>query len=1105
MRIKTLCLFLLVLLVWTGAALAAPGTVEYYTFDGFKPLSDAFRKISLIFAASAYVQLAGLALIIGIVVGGVGYFVQSVTGARANPVAFVLPILLGVGLWWALFTKTADVIVYDAHTNQFDVVADCPVGIAYTAFATNRIERGFIDILDMANPPNMKIDQIAGGNSLSALSRLLQSTGGNTNLKATLSAYLRECVMFEMTRPGTTLSMEALLTSSDARPELAKAFHPAVFTPVYSAAHPGGFLKTCSQAWDEDLNPQLSNPATFESALVAAAGFFGLDGNDLQQRLKYTSQVDAVVQGPMLVAGRNHIDVARQSLVANALFQVIKEGDPAVAMSMESSRKLATGGTGAFIAAQEWVPILKAVITAVAIAIIPFLTLFVPTPLVGRALSTIFGLFVFLTAWGITDAVITSGAGYYYLQVMKEASQAGLGVQTILNFPSYEAKILSMFGMVRSAGIMLAGFITMMLVRVGGQFLSGMASNLMGAVQGAGVQSGALATPEGRAGSLGSLINSAGFDNWVNSNSFEDMAGADEWNRTKNTQGFLASKKIANALGISMPQLAHDSNLGFGVATENGHFSGNVVPGGDGFANSSLDNSHGFKTGGTTGSPIVTAGVSNLGPFSTGTGETTLAKASDQLIDANKQTEAARQEVSEGITALQSQYEQTQTAVNSAKERGDSEGTRLSHYFQKASEGRESLVNKLQSVDNLNAEEARFLSSQLTGGIGAGIKFDSEKGFFGWLAGKISGAGISADMSGRYDMSVIDRDKVARVAQNLNSEDYGAATSIVDSERAAMENTRNSNFVDKNGTGQQYGDGYQATLNRTQQSASAYNNAWSREKTMRNNLETARGNQAFLNENLAPALQQFLYDRYGVNGTHELLQRAGTAGPGGEEARGAMRTAANDFAEIQAQRILGGEVGQRIQNEGSGLTNNVTQHLNNIPAAIRPPEDAHARAAEEVRRRAAANGVAPGSEPAPVNTGLAPSFEQLANQVGRDQEATIGAGRQRLEQDRQAKGEEFTERKDNTSKGYAFLQNAGAEARGVYNAGGRITENLINIATGGGKEGREERISLLRESLDNPQSPYSPKSTFRPSDTHWPNAGELESEAPPKSSQKKDP
>ena len=62
-----------------------------------------------------------------------------------------------------------------------------------------------------------------------------------------------------------------------------------------------------------------------------------------------------------------------------------------------------TGGLGMGIVANEWLPVARAVITAVAIGLIPILVIFIPTPLAGKALGLVAGMFIWLTAWGVTD------------------------------------------------------------------------------------------------------------------------------------------------------------------------------------------------------------------------------------------------------------------------------------------------------------------------------------------------------------------------------------------------------------------------------------------------------------------------------------------------------------------------------------------------------------------------------------------------------------------------------------------------------------------------------------------------------------------------------
>lgn len=106
-------------------------------------------------------------------------------------------------------------------------------------------------------------------------------------------------------------------------------------------------------------------------------------------------------------------------------------------------------------------------------------------------------LFCFLTIWGITDAVVHTAAMDYAQYAFEEMRQSSLGVYSMAAFPSLSEKMLSMFGIIRSSGIMLASLFTMMLIKFGGHALAMMAGSLSGAVNGAGGAAGALMTPEG--------------------------------------------------------------------------------------------------------------------------------------------------------------------------------------------------------------------------------------------------------------------------------------------------------------------------------------------------------------------------------------------------------------------------------------------------------------------------------------------------------------------------------------------------------------------------------------------------------------------------------
>ncbi len=224
-----------------------------------------------------------------------------------------------------------------------------------------------------------------------------------------------------------------------------------------------------------------------------------------------------------------------QGNISRLLYTVLDQTDLQTAMAVKANQRITTNAFGIGTTLNEWLPIIRALLIAVTISLVPLLAVFLPTPLFSKALMAMFGFFFLTTAWGVCDAFLHQAAMDYAVEAFEEIRQSGLGLHACLNFPEVSTKTLAMFGMFRSSGLMLAGFLSMMLFRFGGHALVAMAGNLQGAVQGAGAEAGRLAGPEGDAAARESLINAAAAEGWMNTNSFGDMAAGRELGRHNET------------------------------------------------------------------------------------------------------------------------------------------------------------------------------------------------------------------------------------------------------------------------------------------------------------------------------------------------------------------------------------------------------------------------------------------------------------------------------------------------------------------------------------------------------------------------------------------
>lgn len=111
------------------------------------------------------------------------------------------------------------------------------------------------------------------------------------------------------------------------------------------------------------------------------------------------------------------------------------------------------------------------------------MAILIPTPIVGKVVSAIFGFFFWLAAWGITDAIVHGIAmdmSYKYFEIVR---QNQLGMAAIMMFQGSDMKSIAAFGAIRWFGIMLATVLTQMIVNFGGQAMAQMAGQLSGMTQ----------------------------------------------------------------------------------------------------------------------------------------------------------------------------------------------------------------------------------------------------------------------------------------------------------------------------------------------------------------------------------------------------------------------------------------------------------------------------------------------------------------------------------------------------------------------------------------------------------------------------------------------
>ena len=173
-----------------------------------------------------------------------------------------------------------------------------------------------------------------------------------------------------------------------------------------------------------------SPPANLDKNIQSVCANLGYDVTDAAAMIQCKTVLNNVNSGTGLGAASID-DFLKQAYVSQRLEEIFRSGNAAGATNYQ----FLLNASGAMKSANEWLPILKAALTAIAVGLLPFLALFIPTPLIGKAVGIIAGFFIWLTAWGVTDAIVHQFAVDYANRAYEAgaAEQAGYGCPLLLS------------------------------------------------------------------------------------------------------------------------------------------------------------------------------------------------------------------------------------------------------------------------------------------------------------------------------------------------------------------------------------------------------------------------------------------------------------------------------------------------------------------------------------------------------------------------------------------------------------------------------------------------------------------------------------------------
>lgn len=592
MKRQSIIILTAILALMPSLALASFATEnggEYITWNALTPIANAFEKIGYIFANPSYRGLFGAVAVAGIVFSGFAFYFTAITTGKGGKdglgmLSWAWGPIIGIVIYLAFIIPTQTLVIHDEVLNRTRFVGGIPKLIAVLASSVNRVETGILDIMESTADPIDPFTYRSGAGGLTYLQAkaVIEATVADPYMSENVSNYIADCVLFELTRPGTTLTEESLTASKTGMATgMALAASPAVYTMLRADATTSAQPQTCRDSWDT-ITAYYANDDAYRPALYRACSqslardpkdpsfeFNFLGGGLSTDVQSCVDSINEFIVRMWLPDGSvSTEELMKNAEFANIFYHVVRTGgDPSIA-SM-ASRSIATSGYGFGIAANEWIPAIKGTMTAIIVCMIPILVIFLPTPLFGKVISTIFGFFLWLTLWSLTDFMIHQIATEYATTYFANLKMQGLSVEAMLNFPDQATKILSMFGFMRSAAMTIATVICGVLVKfAAGQAMASLAGTIGGDLR-AGGSAGASAalTPEGQNRTIGGLLDAAA-SSAMHSNAgfdFRSAADAKANSMMANTYSGAGYGNMANAKNAAMMSTGQGMNRTFGV------------------------------------------------------------------------------------------------------------------------------------------------------------------------------------------------------------------------------------------------------------------------------------------------------------------------------------------------------------------------------------------------------------------------------------------------------------------------------------------------------------------------------------------------------------
>ncbi|MBU1171344.1 MAG: conjugal transfer protein TraG N-terminal domain-containing protein [Proteobacteria bacterium] len=568
MKVKPFCPLLFIALMPVRVFAELPDALKVYVTQGnLDTLYHAFHRMALICSDARYHGLFISIIVISFLVTAFATFGKGILGRirETDMIHWFFTLFIGIVLYRAFVEPTTDVTIYDETAGQTITVPDVPDAIVLLANGMNLIEQGLIDIVDTSGTPD-SFTKSPGGLAFNFINKLfatnidLANTGsGGKDNEIMLLNYIEDCLAFEFTRPGTTLTLDEIYVNTDFNTILAKGIHPSNFTRA-----PNGTVLSCTQAY-ENINTYLSSltddhPAVlkhYEKACSKAGWFDKIIGINGPPRVQTCAEeARDFLSNSIVLETLSTSQIFKQKLVSAEIYRFIAGGDVDSAIRNignynQGNMMISTG-----LMSAEWMPKIKSMMLAAFLGMSPFLLLFLASAKWRGVLSFMVGCFIFFTVWSVCDAMMHQFAMDKALGLMKEVADGKLGLRSCMFYATDSMKAYAVFGQYKVWSMTFAVLFSGALTKVGASQLGRISIQQLGNVRSAANEAGdTVVDPVKKGQAIDGMVSSYPTVAMANTHSFNAMQAAERFERESRLQG--ASQKMGTFGGPdSSPMVA---------------------------------------------------------------------------------------------------------------------------------------------------------------------------------------------------------------------------------------------------------------------------------------------------------------------------------------------------------------------------------------------------------------------------------------------------------------------------------------------------------------------------------------------------------------------